>query len=78
MKLRVTFKTPDALFYALEDLIITDHDEEDPPDLDVSTEAGEIYDEAESVCKKFIKYGEYCIIEIDTETETARVVPVGE
>ena len=29
-----------------------------------------------AVAEKFIKYGEYVTIEIDSETETARVVPL--
>lgn len=58
MKFTVTFKTPDALDYAIEDL---SEDEQE---------------EAKETARKFIEYGEYAVIEFDTETQTATVVPV--
>lgn len=80
MKLRVSFKTPDALEYALEDTI----SEVDPEELgfdDLRVEEAEIereeqIAEAKSVAERFINYGETVTIEIDTETGEARVIPL--
>lgn len=56
MKLRLCFKTPDVLDYAIENL---DENEQNI---------------AREVAKKWIKYGECCSIEIDTDTGTATVL----
>lgn len=58
MKFKVTFKTPDAVDYAIEDL---SEDERE---------------EAKETARKFIEYDEYVVIEFDTETKTATVLPV--
>ncbi len=56
MKIRISFKTPDALYYALRDM------------------PREEREEAETICSKWIQFGECVIIEIDTENETAKVL----
>lgn len=58
MKISISFKTPDVLNYAMEDL-----GEEEKA-------------EVEAVAKKWIKWGEYVTITLDTETGTATVEPV--
>jgi hypothetical protein len=60
MKFTVTFKTPDAVQYALEEL---------PAGADWRKEAQKVTD-------KFVEYGEYVRIEFDTQTQTATVVPI--
>lgn len=57
MKFKVTFKTPDAVDYAIEDL---SEDEQA---------------EAKETARKFVEYGEYVVVEFDTETQTATVLP---
>ena len=57
MKFRVRFKTPDALFYAIQEL-----EEEDRYI-------------AETLAEQFISQGEFVTIELDTEKQTATVLP---
>jgi hypothetical protein len=59
MKLKLTFKSPDALDYALQDAGITDPDERD-----------ELYGK---LCN-WIRYSEYVDLVYDTETDTMEVV----
>lgn len=68
MKIQIHFKTPDALYYAIEGETQYVEDEE---------EKEEIKSEILSVCEKFIKYGECVTIEIDTKTGTAEVLKAG-
>jgi len=79
MKIQLTFKSPDAIHYALKDC------PELNPDPNINyTRKEELWDiedkreEVKEIIGKFIEYGEYCTIEIDTETKEARVVPVNE
>lgn len=60
MKIRLSFKTPDVIGSTLEHMDIHDPDEK----MDIA-----------DACKKFVKYGEYLTVEIDTQTGTAVVLP---
>tara|TARA_Y100000310_G_C20620400_1_gene782970 strand:+ start:365 stop:556 length:192 start_codon:yes stop_codon:yes gene_type:complete len=61
MKAHVTFKTPDAVFYALTE--------------DAGLEEGtEEYLAAEEAIQEFVAGGEYVTIEFDTENRTATVL----
>ena len=74
MKFRMTFKTPDAVDYAVEDALESIDKDIDPIKLD------DVKDEIEAsirkVAKKFVKYDECITIEFDTKEGTATVVPV--
>jgi len=59
MKFRVTFKTSDVVDYTIENLDITREEKE------------ALYSKLVS---QWFKYGEYAIIEVDTEADTAIVV----
>ena len=61
MKLRITFKSPDALYYAMQ-----------YSDFHFSASERE---ELEKLCKRWIRYNEYITVEVDTEQETCVVVP---
>lgn len=61
MKITISFKSPDAVDCALDDMQI-DKEERD---------------EIKIKLKKFIQYNEYVHIEFDTEAETARVLRQG-
>lgn len=61
MKLRVTFKTPDALEYALKDAA------EGTSEEDIIA--------MEHLTSRFVQYGEYVTIKFDTESGTATVLP---
>lgn len=63
MKFNVYFKTPGAGDDALQSV-------ED------STSSRREYSKAEALVEKWVKYGEYLTVEIDTEKETIRVLEV--
>lgn len=60
MKIKLTFKTPDAVYDALNDSNIDDDVKRD-----------RIY----AGIGKYVEYGEYLTVEYDTETKTMVVVP---
>ena len=62
MKVRLTFKTPDVIFYAIEDEIPEGLYDIDPD------KAEAIKDEIKDACNLWVKNGEYLTVEIDTET----------
>lgn len=62
-KIRITFKTPDAVSTALS---------EEFGDLEEENEKA--YQEAEEALGKFVKYGELVTIEFDTDEGTAEVL----
>lgn len=63
MRIGLTFKTPDALDSAVEDIVGKDEDE-----------TFELQDKARRALSKFIRYGEYVSIEVDIETGEATVM----
>lgn len=80
MKLHVTFKTPYALSDSAKekaDEIVEEQNqdgkmsEDDEEDLRTET-----FHKLMSAGRKFIRDGEYVTIEIDTDTGTAKVIPV--
>jgi hypothetical protein len=78
MKFRVTFKTPDALEYAAQEVSVVEARQQAEHDGATFYDAqGEAYDAAIEFGKKWVKYGEYVTIEFDTEAGTATVVPTG-
>lgn len=81
--LTVTFKTPDAVRYALDnafgaaDPFDDEESEEEVEETEEEKEERETFRaEAEEVLEKFIEHGEYLTVEVDLEKKTARVVPV--
>lgn len=81
MKIRMTFKTPDvaqdAMREAADQEAANALEAANPIDPRELTElATELYFDASNCASKWIRYGEYVTIEIDTETKTATVVPV--
>jgi hypothetical protein len=72
MKVRVTFKTPDAVDRALEDAApdgYCDPSVAETPEVEGMAAAKELIG-------KFVKWGELVTIEFDTAAGTATVVPV--
>lgn len=61
----VTFKTPDCLEHLLEQVSDQDH-------LDTEQKQDEI-ERIGQIAKKFIRWGEYCYVEIDTDTMTFKL-----
>lgn len=78
MIFKVYMKDPDVLQEGIEEAIDADLEASGLPD-DEQEALREIrYEKAADVASKWFQYGEYLAVEIDTEKETIRVVPVGE
>ena len=79
MKIRIMLKDPDGIHEAVEDTIresLKAHEE-----LDNDEKAAIMETRSEktwAILGKFIEYKEYITVEFDTDTNTARVVPVKE
>ena len=78
MKIKITLKDPDGVWESIEEAAkanlaslttILDKDEVE----DVLTRRREAIEER---CKRWVQYGEYVTIEIDTDTNTATVCEV--
>ena len=69
MKIRVTFKMPDAvddaIGYAVKDAM------DDNPKQDEEALVGA----AKKACAKWFEYGEYVVVEVDTKDGTCVVLP---
>lgn len=65
MKLKITFKTPDAVDYAIRDTFIPAESDEDSVTIK----------DIENKLSKWVKYGEMITVEFDLEAMTAEVVP---
>ena len=61
MKIRISMKTPDAIFDALEEVEFKDEDEKF---------------EVESLVNKWFKYEKCVILEVDTDAKTCEVLEV--
>jgi hypothetical protein len=68
MKVSITFKTPDALYYVEKNL--KESFQDDPEKLE------EELDGVHRCVGEYIQYGEQITVEFDTETGTATVLPV--
>lgn len=75
MKLRIFFKTPDAVRDAIEDNLTDCLPEGMDPDSDEAWELrSKTKESLEALTGKYIRYGECVTLEFDTETETVTVV----
>ena len=71
MKVQIKLKSPDCLYYAAESIVWwNEDDDEDVEQTEIERE------KFERVAKKWIEYGEYLTVEIDTEKESIRVLEV--
>jgi predicted nucleotidyltransferase len=72
MKIRITFKDPDAVYDAVEDAVKATR----PAGLSDS-EWEEIKENRiqELTLRPFVEWMEYCTVEIDTDAKTAVVIP---
>jgi len=77
MKIKVTMKDPDGVYDSVKDTIKESVDSLEGLSDDEKEELVDtrFEDEMEKL-KKFFKYGEYLTVEVDTDTQEARVVPV--
>lgn len=78
MIFRVYMKDPDVLQDGIEEALDEDLKASGLPD-DEQEALREIrFEKAQDVAGNWFKYGEYLMVEIDTEKETIRVIPVSE
>ena len=75
MKIKITFKDPDALIDCISETV----DEAEIGDLE-GAELEEVRELRKQkyleLCGKWFEYSEYLTVEVDTEAETCVVVPV--
>lgn len=72
MKIILTMKTPDATYYAIQD--VAEEYKEELENQGMDTECVDIEDELESFLSRWIKSGEKVTLEFDTVDKSARVV----
>ena len=81
MKFRVTFKTPDAVEYAITGQLIraipSEASLEEFTTEDVYEARQDLCAKLQSVTDKYVSYGESITIEFDSETDSATVVEKG-
>lgn len=78
MKFKVYMKDPDVLYDGIDEAIDAELKASGLPE-DEQEALREIrHEKASDVASTWFQYGEYLTVEIDTEAETIRVVPVGE
>lgn len=76
MKIRITLKDPDGVDLACDDFVESVLNEKGELDEEERELLGDHQrDKFKQLTKKFIEYGEYVTIEIDTDKGTAVVVP---
>ena len=73
MKIKITFKTPDAVDDALEQEFATNYEEDSPSDRD-EERVEEMKETARNTIEKFVRCGEYITVEFDTDNDTATVL----
>ncbi len=78
MKINLTFKTPDAMFYELREIEQRVRSDAENEDIMTKDDVEEIVQKALSDAKEtaemFIRNDEYISIELDTETKTCTVL----
>lgn len=77
MKFPVTFKDPDVLNDAIREAAEAEVETIEGIDAEERASIVELRrKKLSAMCRKWFKYGEYVTIEIDSEAESATVVPV--
>ena len=77
MKFQVTMKDPDGIYECKEDAL--KQDVAAIPGLSATEREAVLEARRESIGKvmsRFFEYGDYCVVEVDTDAGTATVVPV--
>jgi hypothetical protein len=73
MKIRMGFKTPDAMDDAIKEAVDAEMEKLKPDQQDV--DADDLAYEAKLTCSRWVKWGEYITVEVDTDKGTCEVVP---
>lgn len=76
--IRVTLKDPDTMYDAVQEYVEEELKKSDLPE-DEQEAVKELREEKyREACYVFFEYGEYLTIDIDTDKQTATVIPVRE
>lgn len=76
MKFQVTLKDPDVLYDAINEALDEDLKGFDEDEANAIREIR--HEKLAEMASKWFEYGEYLTVEIDTDEQSIRVVPVGE
>ncbi len=76
MKIVVSFKTPDALEYAIKEHLEAEQVADDDGMPDPENGHDDMFDELKEKLSEWVEYGECVSIEFDTEAGTATVLKV--
>lgn len=76
MKFTVTMKDPDTLTDAIEEAVREEVEAMGLPEDEAEALMEARADKVGRLCDRWFEYGEYLQVEIDTEAETATVVPL--
>lgn len=75
MKFTAIFKTPDAIEYGIIKELSYLHKDKNESDEEYRDKQNELRYMLQDCAEKFVAYGEMIVVEFDTETMTAIVVP---
>lgn len=75
MKIRITFKDPDAVSNAIMDKVAADLAALDIPEDEAESLEELRTEKANQALTPWIRHGEYLEVEFDTEAKTATVIP---
>lgn len=76
MIFRVTMKDPDSVYEGINDAL--DEELNDMPEDEAEAIRELRMEKAQDIASEWFEYGEYLTVEVDTDRQTIRVVPVGE
>lgn len=76
MKITVSMKDPDTLDDAIKDAVAAEIKAVDLPDDEKDLLIKSRVEKAREVCRKWFEYGEYLVVEVDTDAKTCVVKPV--
>ena len=79
MKVRVTLKDPDTMHDAVEGAVARLPKPEDLcPQEWADVRDSRVCKVSDAISEKWMEYGEYLVVEFDTDAGTATVIPIGE
>lgn len=79
MKIQLVFKNPDVIYEAIDEFEEKLREtRDDLTEDEIQQRVEECREEVKEVAAKWLEYGEYVNLEIDTIAKTCTVIPVGE
>lgn len=78
MKIKISMKNPDALQESVEEAVEQGQFDESLSPEEIELVKQSRVDETLKLCNQWFKYGEYLMVEVDTEARTIRIVEADE